>query len=282
MASSELGDNDSDRESNPAADATGAEPDTVRTQEDRSGRRFGSSRIAGAAERERLLKEARDVDFPIGLRGYERAAVDRYVERVTRLLTELEMSSSPESAVRHALDEVSEETRDILQRAHQTADEITARSRNRADERVQEAEREGEQMVDQARQEAEQIRDAARRDANELSDKTAGEVENLREAAQHDADELHETAQRDADELRERTTHELTELRERTTRARRAAGVDCAGDSPTAGGGAARRRRASRLRPPGDRPDARDSRGARPRAGPQRRGAVARAPTADR
>ena len=50
---------------------------------------------------------------------------------MNRVIAELEISSSPEAAVRHALDEVSEETRELLQRAHQTAEEITARSRSR-------------------------------------------------------------------------------------------------------------------------------------------------------
>src|ERR1700760_4403775 len=99
--------------------------------EDRSTRRFGASRVLTAADRDRILKDAREIEFPVALRGYDRAAVDRYVEKMSRLITELEMSSSPEAAVRHALDEVSEETRDILQRAHETAEDITARSRSK-------------------------------------------------------------------------------------------------------------------------------------------------------
>jgi hypothetical protein len=51
--------------------------------------------------------------------------VDRYVQEVNRLIAELEISGSPDSAIRAALEEVSEETRGLLQRAHETADEIT-------------------------------------------------------------------------------------------------------------------------------------------------------------
>ena len=102
----------------PAVQTTGA---------DRPARRFPSSRVS-RAERDRMLKEARGKKFAVAVRGYDRGAVDRYVEQVNRLLAELEISSSPEAAVRHALDEVSEETRELLQRAHQTAEEITARS----------------------------------------------------------------------------------------------------------------------------------------------------------
>jgi cell division septum initiation protein DivIVA len=211
MASSEMRDNDSERATDTAAtpdvEAKASELLGTGSEEDRSARRFASSRVIGAAERERVLKEARDIDFPIGLRGYERAAVDRYVERVTRLITELEMSSSPESAVRHALDEVSEETRDILQRAHQTADEITARSRARADDRLQQAEREAKEMLEAAQHQAQETREAARHDAQELREMTTGEAQNLQEISQ-----------READELRERTMHEMVELRETAAR----------------------------------------------------------------
>src|SRR5947209_5437966 len=83
----------------------------------------------------------RDVDFPIGMRGYDRAAVDAYVTRVNRIIAELQVSRSPQSAIRHALDQVSEETKGILERAHQSAEDIAARSRAQADDRVQGAER---------------------------------------------------------------------------------------------------------------------------------------------
>ena len=97
-------------------------------------------------ERVQLREELRDVHFPVALRGYDRAAVDRYVQQVNRLIAELEISQSPESAIRAALDEVSEETRGLLQRAHETADEITARSHAAADERLEQAEREAEAL----------------------------------------------------------------------------------------------------------------------------------------
>ncbi|MEA2442930.1 MAG: hypothetical protein QOJ12_222, partial [Thermoleophilales bacterium] len=60
-------------------------------------------------------------DFPIALRGYDRTAVDAYVQRASRVIAELQASSSPQSAVRYALEQVSEETRSILQQAHDTA-----------------------------------------------------------------------------------------------------------------------------------------------------------------
>src|SRR5947209_1939320 len=143
---------------------------------ERPARRFGASRVLTAADRDRILKDAREVEFPVGLRGYDRAAVDRYVEKMSRLITELEMSSSPEAAVRHALDEVSDETREILQRAHQTAEEITARSRAKADDRLQTAEREGRELREAAEREVAALRDAARDEASRVRETAAQET----------------------------------------------------------------------------------------------------------
>jgi DivIVA domain-containing protein len=176
--------------------------------EDRHGRRFGSSRVLTAADRDRILKDARTVEFPVGLRGYDRAAVDRYVERMSRLITELEMSSSPEAAVRHALDEVSEETRDILQRAHQTAEEITARSRSKADDRLQQAERESEELHESALRRAAEARDAARLEADQLREQATREVAELRETADREVAALREKAARETQQLRTTTQRE--------------------------------------------------------------------------
>lgn len=93
------------------------------------------------------IASVRDVSFPIALRGYDREAVDAYVQDVNRIIAELQVGRSPQSAIRHALDQVSEETRGILERAHETADEITARSRAQADDRLQWAEREARDAI---------------------------------------------------------------------------------------------------------------------------------------
>lgn len=98
------------------------------------------------------IASVRDVSFPIALRGYDRDAVDEYVRDVNRIIAELQVGRSPQSAIRHALDQVSEETRGILERAHETADEITARSRAQADDRLQWAEREAREAISAATQ----------------------------------------------------------------------------------------------------------------------------------
>ena len=182
--------------------------------EERQTRRFGSSRVLTAADRERILKDARSVEFPIALRGYDRAAVDRYVERMSRLITELDMSSSPEAAVRHALDEVTDETRDILQRAHQTADEITARSRSKADDRLQQAERESQELLDAALRRAAEARDNAKQEANELREAAVREADELRENAAHETKQQRAAAQRESEETLTSARRHAEEMRE--------------------------------------------------------------------
>jgi cell division septum initiation protein DivIVA len=194
----------------------------------RRSRRFPSSRLS-AGERDVIVQKARDVDFPVAMRGYERVAVDRYVQQVNRLIAELEMSASPESAVRHALEEVSEETRDLLQRAHQTAEEITARSRSRADERLQQAEeeakgvreaaeRESLAMRETVERETTQLRETAERQAGELLAEARREADDLRGTSTSEAEELHNTSEREARELRERAARDAEELRHTSQR----------------------------------------------------------------
>jgi DivIVA domain-containing protein len=95
--------------------------------------------------------------FPIVMRGYDRAAVDAFVQEVLGLVSELEAKGSDESVVQRKLEEVGEETASILQRAHETADEIAARSRSQAEGRIERAEREADLVRQQADAYAEQI-----------------------------------------------------------------------------------------------------------------------------
>ena len=100
--------------------------------------------------REDDLAALRQPEFPLAMRGYDRAAVDAYVARVTQAIADLQVGRSPQSAIRHALDQVSEETRSILQRAHDTADEITSRSQAQAAERLARAEQEARAAIEAA------------------------------------------------------------------------------------------------------------------------------------
>ena len=80
---------------------------------------------------------AADVDFSVVLRGYDRVAVDAYVERMSQLVAELEATRSPEAAIRSAIERIGEQISGILQRAHDTAGQIIARSRVEAEDRLE-------------------------------------------------------------------------------------------------------------------------------------------------
>ena len=110
-----------------------------------------SQRPASASER------LRDVSFPLAVRGYERAAVDDFVNAVRALVADLEVHQTREGVVQRALDEVGVETASILQRAHETADEITSRSRAQADDRVQRAQEEADLLRREADEYSEQV-----------------------------------------------------------------------------------------------------------------------------
>jgi DivIVA domain-containing protein len=165
-----------------------------------------------AAERARMHENLREVDFPFALRGYDRDAVDRYVKQVNRVIAELELSSSPESAVRHALEEVSEETSGLLQRAYETAEEITARSRSKADDRLQQAEREAQEVREEAEREVRQAREAAQTETGELREAAAREARELRETAAREAKQLRETARQEVERLRAEAEARVNEL----------------------------------------------------------------------
>ena len=91
-------------------------------------------------------------DFPVALRGYDRIAVDAYVQQTSQLVAELQATRSPEAAVRKALERVGEQISGILQRAHTTAEEITAQSRAEAEDRLEHARIEAAEIIASAHQ----------------------------------------------------------------------------------------------------------------------------------
>ena len=103
------------------------------------------------------LPEVAGPVFPVVLRGYDRAAVDAYVIRMTELVAELQSVRSPKAAVKKALDRVGRETASILQHAQEAADQTTAQSRARAEERVREAEREAERIIGGAHEQVKRL-----------------------------------------------------------------------------------------------------------------------------
>jgi ElaB/YqjD/DUF883 family membrane-anchored ribosome-binding protein len=98
-----------------------------------------------------------DADFPHALRGYDRVAVDEYVQQTRQLIAELQATRSPEAAVRRALERVGDQITGVLQRAHETAEQITAQSRSEAEDRLQEARNEANQIADAAEQRVKEL-----------------------------------------------------------------------------------------------------------------------------
>src|SRR5215210_8945389 len=130
---------------------------------------FDTSEFRAARFSRSAAEKIKNRSFPIVMRGYDRAAVDAFVQEVLEIVRKLEGTQSHESVVQQALEEVGEETASILQRAHETADEIAARSRAQAEGRLQRAEREA---------------DLLRRDADAYSEKIVVETRLLWEERQ--------------------------------------------------------------------------------------------------
>lgn len=104
--------------------------------------------------RQSAADKVRAKTFPIGLRGYDRAAVDAWRDEVARRIEQLETQAPRDTAVKRALDEVGQETAAILQRAHEAAEELTTRSRSQAEGRLQRAEADAEATIKEAEERA--------------------------------------------------------------------------------------------------------------------------------
>jgi DivIVA domain-containing protein len=123
---------------------------------------------AGLADvRDPLPAEVRDPSFPHSVRGYDRHAVDGYVERVNRLIAEMQVSGSPRAAVRHALDRVGEQTSGILQRARETAEEVITSAREEAEDTTGRAKAGADEIVAGAEAEAREIKARAQQEADD-------------------------------------------------------------------------------------------------------------------
>lgn len=149
----------------------------------------------GAAELRRVPAEIRDVSFPVSLRGYDREAVDAYVARVNRLIAELDVSGSPEAAVRHALEQVGEQTSGLLQRAGQTAEEITLRARREAEESTARAKAEAGEIVAKAKAEADEILSHSKAEAETIAAQAREEAAERLKRSEDEVAALHEEAE---------------------------------------------------------------------------------------
>jgi DivIVA domain-containing protein len=145
--------------------------------------------------------------FPVSARGYERAAVDAYRKRVSRVIAELKMSASPQAAVRHALEQAGQQVHGLLQSARETAEEITASARRSAEESTARAKAEAAELVVHAGSEADRVRD----EANELMANARTEMEALVAKANAEADEIRASATAEAENLIARSRTEAAE-----------------------------------------------------------------------
>jgi cell division septum initiation protein DivIVA len=143
--------------------------------------------------------------FPISMRGYSREPVDAHIERLNRVIAELEMNRSPRSAVRNALDRVGEQTAGILRQARGAAEEILSSANEEADEITSRAAAAARELIVDASDDA----DRSRAEAAELVRAAREEAEGLLAQAREDAARMASQAQSEADHLRLELDEEL-------------------------------------------------------------------------
>jgi DivIVA domain-containing protein len=143
--------------------------------------------------------EIRNVSFPVAMRGYERAAVDDYVARVNNVIAELEVSRSPQAAVRHALDRVADQTSGILKQARESAEQITTTARADAEETTGKAKAEAAEIVV---------------NASDQADRTKAEAAQVLADAKAEAEQTMAAARAEAEERRKRADEEIAGLRD--------------------------------------------------------------------
>ena len=157
--------------------------------------------------------EIRNVSFPVGMRGYEREAVEAYVRRVNRVIAELEVTRSPQAAVRHAVERVSEQTKTILDEARESAEKITTTAQAEADEIVAQTKAKAADLVVAASTEADRIQ---------------AESDELVARSKAEAEKIVAEAKAKADERRRQSDEELAKLREEADARRKEVEADTA------------------------------------------------------
>jgi DivIVA domain-containing protein len=171
--------------------------------------------VAGLRDvRDPLPEDIRDPSFPSAVRGYDRRAVDTYVERVNGLIAELQVGGSPQAAVRHALDRVGEQTSGILQHARATAEEITASAREEAEETTARAKAEAQDITTGARNQARDAISRATNEADELVARANTEAEQIFARANDQSDSMLAQARVEAEEHARQVEQEVASLRE--------------------------------------------------------------------
>ncbi|HLM92325.1 MAG TPA: DivIVA domain-containing protein [Gaiellaceae bacterium] len=163
--------------------------------------------------------------FPVSVRGYDRAAVDAYANRVEQVVAELELRRSPEAAVKRALEQVGEQTRALLEQAGLTAEEITTAARHDAEGTIARANEEAEEIVAKAKTAAEDILARSQGEAEATVAQARAEAAKERErcqaevtASRAEAEARVHELRADADMIQEERGRLLADIREITTR----------------------------------------------------------------
>ena len=171
--------------------------------------------------RQYIPRDLVDVSFPVSVRGYERGAVDAYIERVNRVIAELKVTGSPPAAVRHALDQAGEKVDGLLQAAREAADQITTSAREEAQENADLIKAESVKFVvdrnaeaDRLKAEADELTAKAKVDAEATLAKAKAEASEILATAKAQAQDTIARSQAEADERRRRLEEELATLRQ--------------------------------------------------------------------
>jgi DivIVA domain-containing protein len=176
-----------------------AEPRAANTGEKDAAPATGTQGRSKGGVRSHVPADIRNVSFPASMRGYDRAAVEAYVRRVNRVIAELEVTRSPQAAVKHAVERVSEQTKAILEEARESAEQITATARAEGDEILARAKAEAAELVVNASAEADRVR---------------AEAEQLIAGAKAEAERIVGAANAEAAERRRQSDDELASLQE--------------------------------------------------------------------
>jgi DivIVA domain-containing protein len=161
-----------------------------------------------------LPDDIRDPSFPASVRGYDRRAVDAYVERVNTLIAELQVGGSPRAAVRHALDRVGEQTSGILQHARETAEEITTSAREEAEDTTARAKAEAQDITTGAQHQASDAITRATAEADELVARARTEADKILADANDQSENTLARARVQAEARAQQTEDEIASLHE--------------------------------------------------------------------
>jgi DivIVA domain-containing protein len=145
----------------------------------------------------RVPADIRNVSFPVAMRGYDRDAVEGYVRRVNRIIAELEVTRSPQAAVRHAVEQVSEQTKTILDEARESAEKITSTAESEAEEIAAQAKQKAADLVVSSSTEADRIR----AESEELVARSRAEAEKIVADAEAEATERRQQAETEIAQL---------------------------------------------------------------------------------